>query len=140
MPTNINIQNGSDSTLNLTTSVQPALGDDYWGIYNGSAAPGVKTPVLWMDRNVGITKGDTWVFSTSFQFDGMAIVLQESLTGTTASSDIKIRIMANAQDSGWSDVDTSLPFQGADGNQYQIDGSFFRNGSYDDVTYTLVHL
>jgi hypothetical protein len=93
-----------------------------------------------MDRNVGITKGDTWVFSTSFQFDGAAIVLQESLTGTTASSDIKIRIMANAQDSGWSDVDTSLPFQGADGNQYQIDGSFFRNGSYDDVTYTLVHL
>jgi hypothetical protein len=140
MPTNVNIQNGSDSTLSLATSVQPALGGDYWGIYNDIAAAELKTPVLWMDRNVGITKGDTWIFSTVFQFDGTAIVLEESLTGTTASSDIKIRITANAQDSGWSDEDTSLQFQGADGDQYQIDGSFFRNGSYDDVTYTLVQI
>ncbi|HEY0660111.1 MAG TPA: hypothetical protein VGD21_02125 [Lysobacter sp.] len=140
MPTNVNIQNTLDVALQLDSSVQPPLGSDYWGIDSTSAPSDQTTRVLWMDRNEGITDGDTWVFTTSFEYAGVAIQLLESLTGTFASSDIKIQIMAGGQGSGWSDENTSLQFKGDDGNLYQIDGTFFLNGSYDDVTYTLLEI
>lgn len=138
MPTNINIQNSTSESLALQSGVTPTLSGNDWGIYSNTAAANQKTPILWMDRNVGITKGDTWIFTTSFQFDGVAIQLMESLTGTLTSSDIKIRILAGSHDSGWTDENTSVQFSGSDGANYQLNGTFFPNGSYDDVTYSLI--
>jgi hypothetical protein len=140
MPTNINIQNALDTSVQLESTVQPSLGSDYWGVDSQAAPANQTTRVLWMDRNEGITDGDTWVFTTSFQYAGIAIQLQESLTGTFASSDIRIQIMAGDRSSGWSEENTSLQFTGVDGNLYQIDGTYFLNGSYDDVTYTLLEI
>ena len=85
MPTNVNIQNSTSTLLTLSTGVTPSLSDSYWGIYNSTADADAKTQVLWMDRNVGITDGDTWVFTTAFEFEGTSIQLQESLTGTRTS-------------------------------------------------------
>lgn len=138
MPTNVNIQNGTDATLSLATSVTPSLSNDYWGIYTSTADGNAKTAVLWMDRNEGITDGDTWVFTTAFTFDQTAIQLMEQLTGTRVSSDIKIRITAGNHDSGWTDENTSVQFTGGDGTSYEINGTFFQNGTYDDVTYSLL--
>ncbi|WP_460762348.1 hypothetical protein [Lysobacter fragariae] len=138
MPTNINIQNSTDTSLSLSTGVLPQLSDSYWGINSATAGGDSKTQVLWMDRNVGITDGDVWVFTTSFEFAGTVIQLQESLTGTRSSSDIEIRIVAGAQNSGWTAENTSLQFTGSDGNNYQLNGTFFLNGTYDDVTYSLI--
>lgn len=140
MTTNVNIQNGFNAGLNLDSSVQPTLDGSYWGISSNVANGNQLTQVLWMNRDEGITKGDTWIFTTSFQLAGITIQLQESLTGTTFSSDIQIQIMAGTQSSGWSDANTSLQFKGNDGNLYQIDGSFFPSGTYDDVTYTLLNV
>jgi len=140
MPTNVNIQNTLDALLELDSSVQPFLNGDYWGIDSGVAPANQTTRVLWMDRNEGITDGDTWVFTTSFQYAEVNIQLQESLTGTAASSDIQIRILAGDQSSGWATENTSLQFTGGDDNLYQIEGTFFLNGSYDDVTYTLLEI
>jgi hypothetical protein len=137
MPTNINIQNATSENLELQTGVQPPLSSDYWGISSNSAPVGL-TRVLWMDRDVGITKGDTWIFTTNYAFAGVAVQLLESLTGTATSSDITIRIVAGTRDSGWSDEDTSVQFTGSDGNTYQVNGTFFLNGTYDDVTYSLL--
>lgn len=140
MPTNINIQNSTDTSLQLQTGVTPSLGSDYWGIDSNSVGENDKTAVLWMDRDIGITSGDTWIFTTSFQFDGVAIQLMESLTGTPLSSDIKIRVLAGTNDSGWSSENTSVQFTGSDNANYQIDGTYFLNGDYDDVTYSLLPL
>lgn len=140
MPTNVNIQNGTGTSLSTDTTVTPALSDSYWGIDTSTAPADQKTAILWMDRDIGITDGDTWVFTTSFAFDGVQIQLLESLTGTAVSSDIKIRIVAGPHDSGWSGENTSVEFSGEDGAGYQINGTFFLNGSYDDVTYSLISI
>ncbi len=140
MPTNINIQNSTNASLTLQTGVTPVLGGDFWGIDATTAAANRRTAVLWMDRNVGITNGDTWLFTTRFQFDGVGIQLMESLTGTALSSDVKIRILAGTRDSGWTDESTSVQFSGSDSANYQLDGIFFLNGMYDDVTYSLIAL
>jgi hypothetical protein len=121
MPTNINIQNATSENLELQTGVQPTLSSDYWGISSNTAPSGF-TRVLWMDRDVGITKGDTWIFTTSYAFAGVAVQLLESLTGTATRSDITIRIIAGTRDSGWSGEDTSVQFTGSDGNTYQVNG------------------
>lgn len=138
MPTNINVQNGTGTSLSVDTAVTPDLGSDYWGVDTDTAPADQKTAILWMDRDIGITDGDTWVFTTSFAFDGVDVQLLESLTGTALSSDIKIRIVADANDSGWSEENTSVEFSGGDGTNYQINGTFFLNGTYDDVTYSLI--
>lgn len=138
MPTNVNIQNGTDTSLGLATGVTPSLSTDYWGIDTSTAGANAKTAVLWMDRNQGITNGDTWVFTTAFTFDDTGIQLMEQLTGTRASSDIKIRITAGTHDSGWTDANTSVQFTGGDGTNYELNGTFFANGTYDDITYSLL--
>ena len=140
MTTNVNIRNGFSAGLTLDSSVQPVLDGSYWGISSHVANGNQLTQVLWMNRDEGITKGDTWVFTTRFPLAGITIQLQESLTGTTFSSDIQIQITAGTQSSGWADTNTSLQFKGNDGNLYQIDGSLFLNGTYDDVTYTLLNV
>lgn len=78
--------------------------------------------------------------TTIWSPNGVDIQLMESLTGTAISSDIKIRILAGTRDSGWTDESTSVQFSGSDSANYQLDGIFFLNGMYDDVTYSLIAL
>lgn len=140
VPSNINIQNNLQDGYSVATSVAPALSTDYWGIDSNSAIAGQLTQILWMDRNEGIKNGDTWVFTSSLTIAGVAVELQEKLTGTFASSDIWIQITAGSKSTGWDSSNTSLQFTGNDNNTYEINGVFFLNGSYDDVTYTLLVL
>ena len=140
MPSNINIQNNLQDGYSVSTSVDPALSTDYWGVDSNSAIAGQLTQILWMDRNEGITNHKTWIFTSSLTIAGVPVQLQEKLTGTFASSDIWIQITAGSKSTGWDSENTSLQFPGNDGNTYEINGVFFLNGAYDDVTYTLLML
>lgn len=136
MPSNINIDNQL-STLSAPTTVVPYLSPLYWGVSATTAPGGTTTQMLWMDRDEGITDGKTWMFTTSLTVQGVSISLQESLTGTKTSSTLLIQISAGSQTTGWQSNDTSLQFTGNDGKTYSVDGHFFLDGTYDDVTYTL---
>ena len=140
MPSYINIQNDLSAGITVSTTVNPALSSSYWGVYTNSAIQGQQTRMLWMDRDEGITDGKTWIFTTAFSWAGVAIELQEMLTGTRLSSDISIQITAGEQRTGWAADDTTLLFTGTDGNQYQINGTYVSDGTYNDVTYTLLDL
>lgn len=137
MPSNINIANQGPSISQVTTAVSPLLSSSYWGVSAGSAPTGRATQTLWMDRNEGITNGSSWEFTTSFSFEGVSIQLQEYLTGTLTSSNLKIQITAAGQATGFQSDDTSLGFTDTAGGKWLITGHFFLNGSYDDVTYTI---
>ena len=140
MPSYINIQNDLSDAITVATNVNPSLNSDYWGIYTNVAIAGQLTRMLWMDRDEGITNGKTWIFTTAFTYAGVAIELQEMLTGTLVSSDIAIQITAGDQRTGWAANNTSLLFNGTDGNQYEINGTYISDGTYNDVTYTLLDL
>lgn len=90
-----------------------------------------------MSRDEGIHDKDTWVFTTGFTYAGVDIQLQEQLTGTFFSSTLQIQIVAGDQSTGWQSNNTTLAFIGADGNSYRINGAFFLDGLFDDVTYTI---
>ena len=136
MPSNINIANGLP-TFNVSPTVVPYLSPEYWGVSTNTAPGGTTTQVLWMDRNEGITDEKTWIFSTPFTVAGIPVNLQQSLTGTALSSTLLIQITAGSVSTGWQSEDISLQFTGNDGNTYSINGHWFLNGTYDDVTYTL---
>jgi hypothetical protein len=140
MPSYINIQNDLSAAITAATTVNPALNSSYWGIDSNVAIGGQETRMLWMDRNEGITDGKTWIFTTAFTYAGVAIQLMEQLTGTFASSDIKIQITAGGSSTGWAEDDTTLNFTGNDNNLYQINGTYVSDGTYNDVTYTLLDL
>lgn len=140
MTTTIYIQNSLTSALNAPTSVAPSLSNDYWGVDATSAPDGVTTAMLWMDRNEGITNHKTWTFTTSLTIAGVAVTLQEELTGTVASSDIAIQIVAGSQNTGWMPNNTSLTFTGDDNAIYRISGDYSLDGTYDNVTYTIAQV
>ena len=140
MPSYINVQNNLSTGLDLSTSVAPGLDSEYWGVDSKVAVAGQLTRILWVDRNVGIKDGKTWVFTTSVGVAGIPVQLQVSLTGTFAGSDITIQIVASGKATGWASNDTSLLFPGGDGTTYEINGTFFLNGLYDDVTFSLIHV
>ncbi|MFO0589289.1 MAG: hypothetical protein U0441_17255 [Polyangiaceae bacterium] len=137
MPSNINIDNQGPSIAQISTSVSPILSSSYWGVAATSAPAEQTTKILWMDRDEGITRGDTWVFTSSFTFQGVAIQLLEALTGTATASTLKIQIVAGSQNTGFQSNDTGLTFKDGGGATWKINGHFFLNGSYDDVTYTI---
>jgi phospholipase C len=137
MPSNINILNELRQDIPLSTNVEPALSGSFWGV-DATAAPLGLARILWIDRNAGITNGETWIFTTAFSYAGVSVQLQESLTGTFPSSDLKIQITAGGESTGWATAQTVLSFNGRDGKLYEISGTFFQNGEYDDVTYTVL--
>ena len=137
MPSNININNNGPSFASISTSVSPPLSTSYWGVGSSSAPTGQKTQLLWVDRNEGITKGESWEFTSSFTFEGVSIQLQEYLTGTTASSTLTVQIVAGGKSTGFQSNDTSLPFTDPQGCNWMISASFVLKGSYDDVTYNI---
>lgn len=137
MPSNINIANQGPSIAQVTTSVSPALSSKYWGVTGQTAPTGRTTQILWVDRNEGITSGQSWQFTSSFTFEGVSIQLSEYLTGTLTSSNLQIEITAGGQATGFQSDDTSLGFTDTAGGKWLITGHFFLNGSYDDVTFTI---
>lgn len=137
MPSNINIDSQGPSIAQISTSVSPILSTKYWGVSSTTAPSGKTTQVLWMDRNEGITSGNTWNFNSSFTFQGVSIQLAEQLTGTSTASTLKIQITAAGQSTGFQSDDTSLSFTDTSGGVWKILGHFFLNGSFDDVTYTI---
>lgn len=137
MPSYINIENNLTAGLAVATTVSPDLSSNDWGVNSSSASSGETTRILWMNRDHGIHDKHTWIFTTAFTYAGVAIQLQESLTGTLLSSKLEIQIVAGSQSTGWQSNDTSLVFTGSDGNSYRIGGTFFLDEIYDDVTYAI---
>ena len=137
MPSHINIQNNLTAGLAVATTVTPSLSSSDWGVDSSSAASGETTQILWVNREEGIHDGDTWVFTTAFTYAGVEIQLQESLTGAFLSSTLQIQLVAGNQSTGWQSNNTSLTFTGTDGNSYRINGAFFLDDVFDDVTYTI---
>src|SRR5919199_2997134 len=137
MPSTISIRNNLPADLSVATTVRPEPSGSDWGVGSSSAASGESTQILWMDREEGIADGQTWVFSTAFTYAGVELQLQESLTGTFWSSTLRIQIVAGDRSTGWQSNNTSLAFTGADGNGYRVNGAFFLDGVFDDVTYTV---
>lgn len=137
MPTYVNIRNNLPSALNVNTTVSPPLGGGDWGVDSDSPPSEQTTRVLWMNREEGIHDGDTWVFTTEFEYAGVAVRLQEQLTGTLFGSTLEIQIAAGGQSTGWQSASATLGFDGADGNAYRVNGTFSRDGLFDDVTYSI---
>jgi phospholipase C len=137
MPTQVYIQNNLATSLGSSTTVSPSLSNDYWGVTANSEPNNATTEVLWMDRNQGITNHDTWIFTTTVNVGGADVLLQEQLTGTFASSDISVQIVASGQNTGWQSSNTSLTFNGTDGNQYRITATWSADGTYDDLTFAI---
>jgi phospholipase C len=137
MTSSINIQNNLPADLAVATTVSPSLSSSDWGVDSSAAESGETTQILWMNREEGIHDGKTWVFTTAFTYAGVELQLQESLTGTFWSSTLRIQIVAGDRSTGWQSNNTSLAFTGADGNGYRVNGAFFLDGVFDDVTYTV---
>lgn len=140
MPTYVYIQNGLPTTLTVDTSVAPPLKGSYWSDPSSpvDAPSGQQTEILWMDRDIGITDGDTWVFTSAMEVGGTSVLLQEQVTGTALSSTIAIQIAAGDQDTGWQTEGAQLQFTAADGNGYQANGQFVPASDYDNVIYTIL--
>src|SRR5688572_9792069 len=103
MPTYVYVQNGLPTALTVDTSVSPPLKGSYWSDPSGpvDAPSGQQTEILWMDRDIGITDGDTWVFFSTMDVGGTSVLMQEQVTGTALSSTIAIQIAAADQKTGW---------------------------------------
>lgn len=140
MPTNVYVQNDLPSALTVETVVAPPLKGSYWSDPSGpvNAPSGQQTEILWMDRDIGITDGDTWVFFSTMDVGGTSVLLQEQVTGTAVSSTIAIQIAADGQKTGWQTEGAQLQFTAADGNEYQANGRFVPASDYDNVIYTIL--
>lgn len=142
MPSTVYVTQMFTQTAYATSGVSPALDAEYWGVPNQPVPlpEGDAVQVLWMDRDVGIKDGDTWVFTTSVDVGGTTVLLQEQVTGTAFSSTIQIQIQAGTQNTGWQSQGASLGFQGADGNQYEVVGGFNLppGNDYDNVNYKIL--
>lgn len=139
MPTSVYVQNDLPSALTVDTTVAPPLKGSYWSDPPGpvNAPGGQQTEVLWMDRDIGITDGDTWVFTSAANVGGTSLLMQEQVTGTALSSTIAIQIAAGGQSTGWQTEGAELQFTAADGNDYQVGGQFVPATDYDNVIYTI---
>lgn len=140
MTTTVYVTQAVAPTLNAGSSVSPGLNSDYW---SDPSAPvglpvGQQVEALWMDRDIGITDGDTWIFTTTVDVGGTPVQLQEQVTGTAFSSTIAIQIQADGQSTGWQENEALLKFS-ANGTTYQAAGSFYlpSGADYDNVAYTI---
>jgi hypothetical protein len=142
MPTNVYVQNELPVSVTVDTSVTPALSDKYWSNPSGpvSAPPGPPVEICWMDRDIGITNGDTWVFTSAASVGGSPVQMQEQVTGTAVSSSIAIQVTAADRSTGWQDEGAALTFTAADNNTYQVVGKFVSASTYDNVIYTAIKL
>jgi phospholipase C len=141
MPAYVYVTQNVAETLSGSSSVLPALDPRYWSNPSGPTdlPQARQTEVLWMDRDVGITDGDTWVFTSQLEISGTEVLLQEKVTGTLVSSTIAIQIEAPGQTTNWQSNVAKLQFTASDGSAYLVSGSFYRppGGDYDNVSYVI---
>mgnify|MGYP001600332063 FL=1 len=142
MPTTVYVLNDSPSSISVDTSVTPALDPGYWSHPSGpvDAPPGPQVEMLWMDRDVGITKGDTWIFTSTATVGGTEVQMQEQVTGTAFSSTIALQIVAADPNTSWQTDDERLQYQTASGETCQVEGQFVSvpGDDYDNVIYDIV--
>lgn len=142
MPTNVYATNALTGDLSAATAISPALSSSYWSDPSGSTdvpTGGGQTQLYWIDRNEGITNHDTWVVTSTVTVGGSAVLLQVQLVGTFSSSDISIQISEGGNGTGWQTDSAQLKFVAADGNTYNVTGSFV-SGVYDDVVFAVSEL
>lgn len=142
MPSTVYASNALTGDLSATTAISPALSSSYWSAPSGSTdvpTGGGQTQLYWIDRNEGITNHDSWVVTSTVTVGGSAVLLQVQLVGTFASSDISIQISEGGTGTGWQTETAQLKFVAADGNTYNVTGSFL-SGGYDDVVFAVSEL
>lgn len=145
MTTTISVTNSLDEfPLALTSTVLPALSSEYWTPIGNSATPnGQPVNAVWFNRNEGIKKNKTWIFTTSFVLDGITVLLQEKVTGTTAGSDMWQSMSAGGSATGWVDTNNtaSIQFTGASGAIYRVVWTLSGSGSgYKNINYRITLL
>ncbi|GAB3385968.1 hypothetical protein [Lysobacter fragariae] len=141
MTTTVLVQQIVGATLSVASAVEPSLSSDYW---SGPSSPvsvpdGPQIEALWMDRDVGIKEGHAWVFTSSVDVGGTAVLLQEQVIGTALSSTIAIQVQAGGQSTDWQQDNAALKFTAQDGNSYQVTGEFYlpAGSDYDNVLYSI---
>jgi phospholipase C len=140
MPTNVTVANALATALSAETQIAPALSSSYWSNPSGSTevpTGDASTQIYWIDRDEGITDGDTWVVTTQVSVGGSTVDLQVQLTGTFASSNIAVQVAQGANSTGWQTSNTRLSFTAPDGNRYSVTASFVSDGVYDDVDFAV---
>lgn len=133
MPATISLDNLLPAGLTLSTSVAPALSAADWSILSNSAINGQTTPVFTTNLDTGITNGETWVFTTTFTWAGVRVLLVESLHGDPGDGTMVIQIVAGSKSTGFVAGNTALLFEGDDGKLYRVTGTW----SGDDVQYSV---
>jgi phospholipase C len=142
--TNISILNALDSELQLSNSVTPSLASSLWGSLSTDApASNLATQVVGFNRDIGITDGDTWTFSTAFTLDGIAILLQEQMTGTLLGSTMSQSMSAGNISTGFINTNDShsIQFSGASGAVYLLSWNLtLEVDLYASIEYTVAVL
>jgi phospholipase C len=142
MSSNVYVDNDLSSDLSATTQISPALSSDYWSDPTGSTdlpSGGEQTELYWIDRDEGITDGDTWVVTSTVTVGGSTVLLQVQLVGTFLGSDMTVQIVAGGNATGWLSANGQLKFLAADGNVYSITASYV-SGLNDDVVFAVAQL
>lgn len=141
----VSIVNTSGAVIDVVTTPDPKLvaHSDY--AFHDAALAAATTPIelLEFSRNPGITNGETYVFTTAFDLDGVRVVLEERLEGTLLGSHMAQRITAGPVTSGFQDTSDPFwtpPFDGASGATYAVGWALDRDGFFDSITYTVTLL
>ena len=141
MTTSVLVQQIVSPVLSVASAVAPYLSSDYWSDPSNpvSLPDGPQTEALWMDRDIGIKNGDTWVFTSSVDVGGTTVLLQEQVTGTALSSTIAIQVQADGQSTDWQQDNAALKFTAQDGNSYEVTGEFYlpAGADYENVLYSI---
>lgn len=123
MASTIYLSNALSADLLASTAVTPALSDEYWSGPRDAIAVahgGAETPLCWIDRDLGITDGDTWVVTATITVGRSAVSLQAQLVGTLVGSDIRVQIATGASSTGWQTGPAQLRFAAADAAIYRV--------------------
>ena len=149
MTTIISITNlAAGDISNLSSAVAPAVGSPElnkadWSTPNNVVLNNSQSvEVLQFNRNEGIKNGKSWTFTTSFELDGIQILLKEKVTGTTAGSTMS-QCMAAGSQATTHMIDTGKPtaitFTGNSGAVYSLswDLTLHVGGVYDNIHYTV---
>lgn len=143
--TTLSVVNQSGVELDVRTTPDPRLVDRVDYALHDATLGASTTPVelLEFSRTTGITDGETFVFTTSFELDGVRVTLEERLSGTRLGSHMAQRITAGASTTEFQD--TSAPvflpaFEGKSGATYAVGWSLETVGFFDSITYSISRL
>lgn len=140
MHTRVYLSNGLSGPLALQTSVWPSAPSGFTVTATSAPTGGAPTELLQVSRDASdMTNGDTWILSTSLTVDGVAVLLQEKVTGDVVGTTLWQRMAAGGADTGFlTNSATLLAFKGASGAVYTLSWDLTLNDTArDDITYAL---